>query len=69
MLSPTQLKGYVNRELELKMHLFCCLAYPEGWGGQGGGRGFRIVGHMYTHGWFMLMYGKYHYILKQLASN
>jgi len=23
---------------------------PEGWGGEGDGRGFRMVGHMYTHG-------------------
>ena len=28
------------------------------WGG-----GFRMVGHMYTHGRFMSMYGKNHYIL------
>ena len=21
---------------------------PEGWGGEGGGKGFRMVGHMYT---------------------
>ena len=39
---------------------------PEGWGGERGGRG----GHMYTHGWFMSMYGKNHSnIVKQLASN
>ena len=23
---------------------------PEGWDGEGGGRGFRMGGHMYTHG-------------------
>ena len=23
---------------------------PEGWGGEGGGRGIRDGGHMYTHG-------------------
>ena len=23
---------------------------PEEWGGEGGGGGFRMVGHMYTHG-------------------
>ena len=23
---------------------------PEGWGGEGGGKGFRMGGHMYTHG-------------------
>ena len=34
---------------------------PEGWGGEGGGRGVQDGGHMYTHGGFMLMYGKNHY--------
>ena len=34
---------------------------PEGWGGEGSGRGFRMVGHMYMHGRFMLMYGKTHH--------
>ena len=34
---------------------------PEGWGGEGGGRGVQHWGHMYTHGWFMSMYGKNHY--------
>ena len=29
---------------------------PEGWDGEGGGRG--VEGHMYTHGWFMSMFGK-----------
>ena len=27
----------------------------------GGGRGVQDGGHMYTHGWFMSMYGKKHY--------
>ena len=30
---------------------------PEGWDGEGGGRGIQDGGHMYTHGWFMLVYG------------
>ena len=34
---------------------------PEGWGGEGSGRGFRMVGHMYMHGRFTLMYGKTHH--------
>ena len=34
---------------------------PEGWGEEGMGEGFRMVGHMYTQGWFMLMYGKNHH--------
>ena len=39
-----------------------------GWGGrwEGGSRG---RGHMYTYGWFMLMYGRnQHKIIKQLSS-
>ena len=31
---------------------------PEGWDGEGGGRGVQDREHMYTHGWFMWMYGK-----------
>ena len=39
--------------------------HPEGQGGEEGGKGFRIVGHMCTHGWFRSMYGKNHHnILK-----
>ena len=34
---------------------------PEGWDGKGGGRGLQNGGHMYTHGWFMSMYGENHY--------
>ena len=34
---------------------------PEGWDGQGGGRGVQDGEHMYTHGWFMGMYGKNYY--------
>ena len=34
---------------------------PEGWDGDGGGRGVQDGEHMYTHGWFMSMYGKNHY--------
>ena len=33
---------------------------PEGWDGEGGGRGVQDGGHMYTDGWFMSMYGKNH---------
>ena len=33
----------------------------EGWDGEGGGRGVQDGEHMYTHGWFMWMYGKTHY--------
>ena len=31
---------------------------PEGWDGEGAGRGFQDGEHMYTHGGFMSMYGK-----------
>ena len=34
---------------------------PEGWDGEGGGRESQDGEHMYTHGWFMSMYGKNHY--------
>ena len=34
---------------------------PEEWDGEGGGRGIQDGEHMYTHGWFMSMYGKIHY--------
>ena len=33
---------------------------PEGWDEEGGGRGVQYREHMYTHGWFMSMYGKTH---------
>ena len=34
---------------------------PEGWDGKGGGSEGQYGKHMYTHGWFMSMYGKNHY--------
>ena len=43
---------------------------PEGWYGEGGGRGIQDGEYMYTHGWFMAICGKNHYnIVKYLASN
>ena len=30
---------------------------PEGWDGEGGGRGVQDGEHMYTHGGFMSVYG------------
>ena len=57
------------------MHETGCLGLvhwddPEGWDGEGGERGVQDGGHMYTHGWFMSMYGKKPYnIVKELASN
>ena len=38
-----------------------CWNDPEGWDGEGGGRGVQDGEHMYTHGGFMSMYGKNHY--------
>ena len=37
---------------------------PEGWYGEGGGRGVQDGEHMYSHGEFMSMYGKTNTILK-----
>ena len=34
---------------------------PEGWDGEGCGRKIQDGEHMYTHGWFISMYGKTHY--------
>ena len=34
---------------------------PEGWDGERGGTGVQDGEHMYTHGWFMWMYGKNHH--------
>ena len=36
---------------------------PEGWYGEGGGRGAQDEEHVFTHGRFMLMYGKTNTIL------
>ena len=36
---------------------------PEGWNGEGGGRGFQDGEHMYTRGGFMSMHGKTNIIL------
>ena len=37
---------------------------PEGWYGEGGGRGFQNGEHVYTRGRFMLMHGKTNSIVK-----
>ena len=34
---------------------------PQGGDGEGGGSGVQNGEHMYTHGWFMSIYGKNHY--------
>ena len=46
------------------------LGQPKGMRWKGRWEGVWDVGHMYTHSWFMSMYGKSHHnIVKQLASN
>ena len=35
----------------------------EGWDGEGRGRGVQDGEHMYTHGWFMSVYGTNHYTI------
>ena len=50
------------------MHDIGCLGLvhwddPEGWYGEGGGRGVQDREDVYTHGAFMLMYGKANTIL------
>ena len=47
---------YWNRALKADT-----LGQPEGWDGEGVGKGFWDGGHMYTHDWFMSMYGKNHH--------
>ena len=42
---------------------------PERWDGERGGRGVHNGEHMYTHGWFMSMYGKNHNIVISLQLN
>ena len=42
---------------------------PEGWYGEGGGRGVQDGEHVYTCGRFMLMYGKTNTILKKKSFN
>ena len=37
---------------------------PEGWHGEGGGRGVQDGEHVYTHGGFMLKFGKTNTILQ-----
>ena len=50
------------------MHETGCLGLvhrddPEGWDGEGDGRGVQDGEHMYTHGGFKSMYGKTNTIL------
>ena len=56
------------------MHNTGCLGLvhwddPEGWCGEGGGRGVQDGEHMYTHGGCMLMYGKTNTTLYRKKKN
>ena len=42
----------------LRDALGCTWDDPEWWDGEGGGKGVQDGEHMYTHGWFMSVYGK-----------
>ena len=46
-----------------KFHIYAHWDDPEGWYGEGGGRGVQDGEHVYTCGGFMLMYGKINTIL------
>ena len=47
----------------IRISVFVPLDDPEGWYGEGGGRGVQEWEHVYTRGGFMLMYGKTNTIL------
>ena len=63
----TCILSYVNQIASPgSMHDTGCLGLvhwddPEGWDGEGGESGVQDGEHMYTHGWFMSMYGNNHY--------
>ena len=65
--TETCILSYVKRNANLGlMHETGCSGLvhwddPEEWDREGGGRGVQDGEHMYTHGWFMSMYGKNHY--------
>ena len=57
-VSSLKNRGCRKKRIGLKTHYD-----PEGWYGEGGGRGVQDGEHMYTRGRFMLMYGKTNTIL------
>ena len=67
--TETCILSYVKRITSPgSMHDTGCLGLvhwddPEGWDGEGGGRGVQDGEHMYTRGRFMLIYGKTNIIL------
>ena len=61
-------KGGIDWEFGIDMYILLCSGLVhwddrEGWYGEGGGRGVQDGEHVYTHGRFMLMYGKTNTIL------
>ena len=71
----TSILSYVK---QIPVQVWCMRQGTQGWytgmtlRDEMGGRwvGVQDGEHMYTHGWFMSMYGKNHHnIVKQLASN
>ena len=67
--NPLKRRSYVKRTTSPGlMHDTGCLGLvhwddPEGWYGEGGGRGVQVGEHVDTHSEFMLMYGKTNTIL------
>ena len=65
----TSIKSYMKQIASPRLiHDTGCLGLvhwddPEGWDGEGGARGVQDGEHVYTHGGFMLMYGKTNTIL------
>ena len=53
----------LDSELEMQVAQVQYLVLPEGWYGEGDGRGVQDGEHVYTCGGFMLMYGKSNTIL------
>ena len=61
-------QGFLRREWGTNMQDTGCLGLvhwdnPEGWYGEGGGRGVQDGEHVYICGGFMLLYGKTNTIL------
>ena len=53
--------GTLKNHNDTSLVLFLCIKSgkdPEGWNGEGGGRGVRDGEHMYTCGGFILIFGK-----------
>jgi len=60
-LNTRSTKERIDKWELIKIENFCFVKDPEGWDGEGGRREGQDGEHMYTHGWFMWMYGENHY--------